>query len=391
MKATITFEVTAPTTPAEARIYLAGTVNDWKTNDSAYAFKRTGEGKYALTLELASGSVLEYKLTRGSWRTVEVDEGGVEQENRRLAVFGSTTIQIEIPHWKDQASKHTQKRVRDTDVRVLGPFPIPALDRDREIVVYLPPNYEAEPDRRFPVLYMWDGQNLMNPETAFNQEWEVDATCERLIKAGKIAPMIVVGIYNGGEHRLSELSPWRDMRLNARGEGHAFMRWVVGWLKSYIDTEFRTLTGPDHTGVAGSSMGGLASMYALYRYPLIFGRAVVMSPAFWFARSQIFRYVASRPRPEGAKIYLDCGERETARVHPKRDFYKMAASMVDLMVQQGFKEHQDLKWVSDPRGTHSEGAWARRLGPALEFLFPGDGKPLPAGKPAASKPTTPVS
>ncbi|HEY9724532.1 MAG TPA: alpha/beta hydrolase-fold protein [Oscillatoriaceae cyanobacterium] len=371
-KSQIVLEINAPTTPPGDTLYLAGSLNDWKERDPEYAFAQVEPGRYRLTLQLPPGSVLEYKLNRGNWTSVEVDDSGQEQENRRLAVFGSTTVKIDVPHWRDQASLARGRRLRDTNVRVLGPFPIPALGRDREIAVYLPPNYESEPNRRFPVLYMWDGQNLFDPETAFNQEWEVDETCDRLTQEGRIQPMIVVGIYNGGEHRLSELSPWRDMRLGARGEGHAFFRWVVGWLKDFIDSEFRTLTGPEHTGIAGSSMGGLAALYVAYRYPLVFGRAAAMSPAFWFARGQIFRYIAARERPEGARIYLDCGERETARVHPKRDFYKVAASMVDLLCQQGFKAGKDLMWVSDPQGTHSEADWARRLGPVLEFLFPAD-------------------
>lgn len=377
MKAVITLEVTAPTTPPGEKIYLAGTVNDWRLKDPAYAFKQVEPGKFRLTLEMIPGTLLEYKINRGAWTNVEVDERGRENENRRLAVFGSTTVRIDVAHWRDQASKSLGKRHRNTDVRLLGPFQIPALGRDREVAIYLPPGYHDSPDRRYPVLYMWDGQNLFDPATAFNQEWEVDATCERLIREKKIAPMIVVGIYNGEEHRLSEQSPWRDGRLNANGEGHAFLRWVVGFLKSYIDTEFRTLSGPEHTGVGGSSMGGLTSLYAAYRYPLVFGRVIAMSPAFWFARSQIFRYIAANARPVGTKIYLDCGEKETARVHPKRDFYKMAASMADLLRQQGFVDGQDLLWVSDPKGTHSEGAWARRMGPALEFLFPPATGPVP--------------
>lgn len=368
----IVLEINAPSTPPGEKVYLAGSINDWKERDPNYACTEIEPGRYQLTLELPPGSVLEYKLNRGNWTSVEVNDSGLEQENRRLAVFGATTVQIEVPHWRDQASIARGRRLRDTNVRVLGPFAIPALGRDREIAVYLPPNYDLEPSRRFPVLYMWDGENLFDPATAFNQEWQIDETCDRLFAEGRLQPMIVVGIYNGGENRLSELSPWRDMRLGARGEGHAFFRWVVGWLKDFIDTEFRTLSGPEHTGVAGSSVGGLASLYVAYRYPLVFGRVAALSPAFWFARGQIFRYVASRERPAGTRVYLDCGERETARVHPKRDFYKVAASMVDLLCQQGFEAGQDLMWVSDPQGTHSEADWARRIGPALEFLFPGD-------------------
>jgi predicted alpha/beta superfamily hydrolase len=390
MKVTITLEVLAPTTPEGATIYFTGSLNEWKEGDREFAFTQVEPGRYELKLEVSKGAVVEYKLNRGNWTNVEVDEQGNETENRRLAVFGSTTVRHEVPHWRDQSTRPASLRYRETEVRILGPIAMPVLGRDREIAVYLPPNYHTEPNRRFPVMYMWDGQNLFDPSTAFGGEWAVDLTAERLIREGKVEPMIIVGVYNGGSHRLSELSPWRDARLDARGEGHAFMRWVVSELKDYIDSSFRTLTGPENTGVAGSSMGGLASLFAAYRYPLVFGRVACLSPAFWFARGQIFRYVASRLRPQGTKIYLDCGERETARVHPKRDFYKVAYAMVDLLKQQGFKEGEDMLWVSDPQGTHSEYFWARRMGPILEWLFPGNGVPLDANAPSIEEENDPV-
>ncbi len=382
-KCQITFVVSAPTTPPKGKVFMASSLNDWRVDDPAYRFKEVAPGAYELILELPKGTLLEYKLSRGAWPNVEVDERGQETENRRLTFFSPTTLRLDVAHWRDQASAKQPARRRTTDVSVVGPFQIPVLGRERQVAIYLPPNYHAEPNRRFPVLYMWDGQNLFDPATAFNQEWAVDATCDRLIRKGSVAPVIVVGIYNGNQHRLSEQSPWRDARLDAVGEGHAFLRWVVSGLKDHVDTHYRTLTGPEHTGVCGSSMGGLTSLYAAYRYPLVFGRVAAMSPAFWFARSQIFRYVASLPKPAGAKIYLDCGEYETARVHPKRDFYKVAHSMVDLLALQGFTPGDDLLWVSDPTGTHSEHCWARRMGPVLEFLFPGSGKPVvaPVGKP----------
>jgi predicted alpha/beta superfamily hydrolase len=297
----------------------------------------------------------------------------MELENRKLTVFGATSLRLDVPHWRDQASARRPARRRATDVAIVGPIAIPALDREREVAVYLPPGYHTEPNRRYPVLYMFDGQNLFDPGTAFNQEWAVDDVCERLIRAGRLAPLIVVGIYNGEAKRTSELSPWKDARLDAMGEGHAFMRWIVSDLKDHVDTHYRTLTGPEHTGLAGSSMGGLAALFGVYRYPLVFGRVAALSPAFWFARSQIFRYVATMPPPLQARVYMDCGELETTRVHPKRDFYRVAASMVDLLELQGFKREESMRWVSDPHGTHSEADWARRLGPALEWLFPGPG------------------
>jgi predicted alpha/beta superfamily hydrolase len=372
----VTFRLTASTTPKGQRVFLVGSHNDWKLAQKSGLMHEVSPGQFELKLELPVGSQLAYKFNRGSWLTVEVDGRGIENENRLLRVVGDQVVEHVVPHWRDQASRATPRRLRGTDVTVLPPMPIPALGRSREVVVYLPPQYHERPDERYPVLYLFDGQNLFDASTAFNMEWCVDETCDRLIAEGKLAPLIVVGIYNGGEHRVSEQSPWRDQRFGARGEGHAFMRWVSGDLKSYIDTHYRSLSEPEHTAIGGSSLGGLTALFAAYRYPLIFGKVAALSPAFWFARSQIFRYVASQSPPR-ARVYLDCGELETARVHPKRDFYKVAASMVDLLKQQGFEEGVNLRWVSDPKGTHSEQCWARRVGGALQFLFPGNSELRP--------------
>ncbi len=218
-------------------------------------------------------------------------------------------------------------------------------------------------------MYMFDGQNLFDPTTSFCGDWEVDLTIDALVMRQEMEPVICVGIYNGGEHRISEQSPWVDPHFECRGEAAAFLDWIAGSLKALIDRQFRTLSGPEHTGVGGSSMGGLTALYALFSRPDVFGRALCMSPSFWFARGAIFDYVASMPsRPSSTRVYLDFGTRE-ARPGPGTRLLRDARIMRELLVALGYTPGGDLKWVEDPSGIHNEACWNARLPGAFRFLW----------------------
>ncbi|MBU6427618.1 MAG: alpha/beta hydrolase [Cyanobacteria bacterium REEB65] len=252
---------------------------------------------------------------------------------------------------------------------LLGPFALPGLDRTRQVAVYLPPGYEADPSRRFPVMYMFDGQNLFDPTTSFCGDWEMDLAIDALASRGEIEPLIAVGIYNGGEHRISEQSPWLDPQFSCRGEANAFLDWICGGLKAQIDKQFRTRTAPEDTGIGGSSMGGLTALYSLLERPGTFGKALCMSPSFWFARGAIFDYVAALGgKPKGSRIYLDFGARE-ARPGPGTRLLRDARIMRELLCSQGFVPGEDLLWVEDPSGIHNEACWNARLPGALRFLW----------------------
>ena len=162
------------------------------------------------------------------------------------------------------------------NVHVLAPMPIPGLDRERTIRIYLPPGYERS-GRRYPVLYLHDGQNLFDAATSFIGEWEVDESLNRLAKKSGIE-LIAVGIDNGGDHRLQELAPLD----NAKGlapEGDPYLAFIVKIVKPYVDAHYRTKPDRADTAIGGSSLGALISHYALYRYPQTFGKALLFSPS----------------------------------------------------------------------------------------------------------------
>jgi predicted alpha/beta superfamily hydrolase len=169
------------------------------------------------------------------------------------------------------------------NLKLLTSLKSPQLENQRDILVYLPPSYESE-SRRYPVLYLHDGQNLFDAATSFAGEWQVDETMEALSEEGLEA--VVVGIPNAGAARLDEYSPFHEENYGG-GLGDQYLAFITQAVKPLIDTDYRTLPGREHTGIMGSSMGGLISLYAFFRHPEVFGFAGALSPSFWFAKGAI--------------------------------------------------------------------------------------------------------
>ena len=274
------------------------------------------------------------------------------------------------PVWRDYPSERDagEHTVVGT-VRVMDGVPSPELGNKRDVYVYLPPSYAAEPERRYPVVYMHDGQNLFDQATSFGDEWEVDTTMEAASADGLEA--IVVGIANT-DARLHEYSPFREEKHDAGGRGDAYLEFVVRTLKPRIDADFRTLPERGSTGIAGSSMGGLISMYGFFRHPETFGFAGVMSPAFWFGNREIYGYVEAAPFVPG-RIYLDVGTQEG------KEELADVRRMSTLLQEKGYRRGESLMTFVEMGAGHNERAWARRLRRELHFLL---GVPLkrPVGK-----------
>jgi predicted alpha/beta superfamily hydrolase len=239
------------------------------------------------------------------------------------------------------------------------------LAHDRDITVYVPPQYDQQPDRDFPVLYLHDGQNLFDPNTSFvkGRTWRVAETADAVIESGEVAPIIIVGIANTGEHRLSEYTYTRDWKM---GGGHAdkYGRLITEELMPFIETNYRTLRGPSHTGLGGSSLGGLATLYLGLKHPDLFGELAVLSPSVWWNHKSIIGYVDQARLDRRPRIWLDVGDSEGKR----------ALADVDLLERRlkanGWRSEIDLHYERIAGGTHDEAAWAERVGPMLRFLFP---------------------
>jgi predicted alpha/beta superfamily hydrolase len=235
----------------------------------------------------------------------------------------------------------------------------PELDNKRDLLISLPGGYSAG-TRRYPVIYMHDGQNLFDPAKSFSGSWNVDVAMAEMSLDGLNA--IVVGIPNMGHERLAEYSPFEHPQLGG-GRGDLYLDFLVNTVKPLIDERYLTARDREYTGIVGSSMGGLISLHAFFRYPEVFGFAGVLSPSLWLTEAETFAFIEEAPFP-GGKLYLDVGHMEGARHVAK------ALRLRHLLEAKGYRLGKDLMWVEEEAGNHHESAWARRFRDALPFLLP---------------------
>ena len=260
------------------------------------------------------------------------------------------------------APHHFQESTAAANVKILAAdFEIPQLKRKRRIWVYLPLDY-AQTQKRYPVLYMQDGQNLFDAKTSYAGEWKVDETLNALAGAQKRA-CIVIGIDNGSEKRMTEYAPWDHPRFGKQ-EGVAYTKFMVETLKPYIDNNFRTLKGPESTAVMGSSMGGLIAFYAALEYPQVFGRAGVFSPSFWHAEAAFEFAKTKAPQAKKLKMYMFTGGQEG-----KAEMIAPMQRMTKILREAGFSKRRLYSAVPE-NGQHNEAFWAREFSGAYTWLFP---------------------
>lgn len=243
------------------------------------------------------------------------------------------------------------------NVHVLPPLEMRGLGRERTVRIYLPPGYE-EAQRRYPVVYMHDGQNLFDDATSFVGEWGVDETLNELATDG--LEVIVVGIDHGAALRVSELSPWPHEYTEA-AEGEAYLDFIVETVKPFIDTTYRTLPGREHTAIFGSSLGGLMSHYAVAVRGDVFSKAGIFSPSYPLS-DEVYAFTRRNPPPPDTELYLLAGGREGAAV------VESVVRMREVLREAGHDTGR-LTIAIDPQGEHNEAFWARHFGPAVTALY----------------------
>ena len=253
---------------------------------------------------------------------------------------------------------------RNPQYRVYA-FHSETLPSERLVMVYVPPQYLVQQDRHFPVFYLHDGQNLFDGRTSYlaGRTWRAHTTADLLAQQNEIEPVILVGVANTGLRRMAEYTPTRDPKMGG-GDGASYGRMLIEELKPAIDRLYRTLPDAKSTGLGGSSLGGLISLFLGFTYPGIFGRLAVMSPSVWWDHRSIFHVVnRQRARPD-LRIWLDIGTAEGAR------HVRDAELLEQALVRQGWRIGIDLAYAKIEAGTHDETAWAARFGDVLRFLFP---------------------
>ena len=255
--------------------------------------------------------------------------------------------------------------MRNPDLRKHEQFPSRFLRNQRDLIVYLPPGYHQRPQRQFPVLYLHDGQNLFDGATSFipGMDWHVGQTADDLILRGAVQSLIIVGIYNLGKERIYEYTPTIAPRLGG-GRADRYAKFLVQEVMPFIQQEYRALPDARVTGMGGSSLGGLLSLYLGLKYPQVFGRLAALSPSVWWNQRVIHRFAAAAPVEPRPRIWLDIGTNEGPRiVHDVEEFR-------DVLLQKGWQLDRDLHYQRVEGAGHNEAAWAQRVGPFLQFLYP---------------------
>jgi len=356
----VSIRVVVPSsTPKDASVFITGNspvIGSWDPGKTPMTKESDSIWTYAASVP--ANSLLEYKITRGSWDTEALYVDGTIPQNLTLRVASDTLITLRPVTWNDISPA---RRLRASK-SIVGTLKYhrglrgEGLKYDRDVIAWLPPSYEKEPQKRYPVLYMHDGQNVFDASTSFiGYEWRADEVADSLIKAAAIEEIIIVGIYN---------TPDRMAEYDNAPLGRNYARFVVEQLKPMIDSTYRTKPSRENTAVIGSSMGGLMSLLFVWWYPNVFSKAGCISTSIWRGnRDGILDEIRNYNGPKkDLRIYVDVGGLEDQLVS---GFHALAS----LLEGKGYQQGKDLECFLDKVAVHNEIAWAHRLWHPLKFMF----------------------
>ncbi len=352
----ITLEIQVHNIPDTAKVYVSGNqpeLGNW--NPGLIALSNTSGNVWERTFSFPAGEDVEFKITRGSWENEAVNRDGSVPQNIKIKTIRDTTVYLSINHWKDEFTYKLKGQVTgrlDYIRNVKGEGILP-----RDIIVWLPPGYKEDAEKRYPVLYMQDGQNLFDPSTsAFGVDWQLDETADSLIRKGRMKPIIIVGLAN---------TKWRNSEYAENDTGYAYMKFVVEVVKPLIDSSYHTITGPASTAAGGSSLGGLISFMLAWNYPEVFSMAMCVSPAL---KVYNFNYVDNvidykGPR-KNLKFYFDVGVKSIDSL-----LVPGVKEIILALKEKGYEKGKDIIFYEDSLGEHNETSWSARAWRPLLFFF----------------------
>jgi predicted alpha/beta superfamily hydrolase len=366
----VTFVVSSqvPPAPHEA-VFITGShelLGNW--SGAGPALQCRPDGHWYTTLALPEDTLLEFKLTKGTWATVEKGPRGEELPNRVIRLTHDAVVHLTAAQWA-----HDRRPYASTltgDIRFHHSVHAARLQNDRTVIVYLPPGYQTNSLARYPVLYMQDGQNIFDAATSFcGVEWQLDECAERLIANGEITPVIIVGVYNS-DQRAFEYTAHRDTLRDAGGGADDYARFLMDDLKPFIDRTYRTLPGREHTAIAGSSLGGLVALYCAWRYPDTFSACAALSPALWWADAALLRAITRSPASlQRCRTWVDIGTEEGSTRAESDALLTHTRALAGLLAGHGGVPGQDYVYWEVDGAPHHERAWAARIERILLFLF----------------------
>ncbi len=353
----LTLELVTPADD-ERPVFLTGSFNGWAVRDERYRMTPIGPGRYRFVfyqIPDLGDEPFEYKYVKGGWESEELSTEGLPRMNRRIELTKHKKVVDTVPRWKCHASWYDPKYYPDIQV-ISKRFHVPQLRRRRRISILLPWDY-ASTNKRYPVLYLQDGQNLFEDDAPFGT-WSVDKHLAALAQRGK-GDLIVVAIDHGGRERIKEYMPY-DTPKWGEGLGKAYARFLAETLKPYIDENFRTLPDRAHTGIGGSSMGGLISIYAGILFPQTYSKFLIFSPSLWAAPNIYDEPLGFAAQPE-TRIYLFAGGKEGANM--VLNAQRFAKTLKALCPRPDL-----VRLEIDPEGQHNEARWGQEFPKAVEWL-----------------------
>lgn len=373
-------------------IYLASSINGWNPLDEDYILSGRSDTRWQIVIdEGLDGVTMQFKFTLGGWDREEIDTEGNSIANRSLPLIDASAlkpgerpvIELSVPQFRIPVPLAEQVResgiYRELDVtgnikriEVRGGAG-GAQDMTRDLLVWLPPGYDDahNAEKRYPVLYMFDGQNLFEQLPGVPGEWNADETAQRLVESGKVEPLIIVGIPHAGEHRTSEYMPIGSYR-GIDGDGAACLDWVEREVMPRVNNALRTKTGREHTAIGGASLGGAMSLYAVTERPGLFGRALVESLPL-LSKGQFLNHLRSADGwPDRAFVGVGGSEVSTSGDDAARNamYAEWGREVSEIIARE--TGSSNTKFVLEDDAVHNENAWSSRFDDALLFLFPAE-------------------
>jgi predicted alpha/beta superfamily hydrolase len=345
----------------ERPVYLSGNFNDWNPADEQYRMDADEDDLHHYSLSFNEleelPDTLEYKFTRGGWENAELDNYGNEIMNHTISKY-SGCVSDTVPHWKQDGIAFNES-YRPVINIINEHFRIPQLIKTRRIAALLPHDY-YHTNERYPVLYLQDGQNLFDDHAPFGS-WELDTRLAFMAEHG-LGKFIVIAIDHAEEERLAEFTPSLPTSRLGSGDGKKYARFLAETLKPYIDTHFRTRPEREFTGIGGSSMGGLISIYAAKQHPEIYSRLLLFSPSFWVTPRLPNRFVDEATSFSG-KIYTYGGGDETEQLVGRLTEFH------EKLIKASQTQALESRLSINPLGKHTESEWSREFPVAASWLF----------------------
>lgn len=344
----------------ERPVFITGNFNDWNPNDPKYIMEETAPGVYELQVnDEILPKKIEYKYTKGGWSHVELDKNNEITANRKIKRKTDRKTEDFVPNWRLNWGPFKEEFYPIVHL-IDEEFYIPQLDKTRKVWALLPHDY-FKTDRHYPVLYLQDAQNLFSENAPFG-DWEIDKKLSILAEYGR-GDLIVIAVEHGGKDRIKEYV-FQNPRLTPEAEGKKYVRFMADTLKPYVDRKYRTLKDRENTGIGGSSLGALISIYAGFLYPEVYSKLMIFSPSLWVTSDGDFPLM-NFAKPFKTKVWLYGGLKEGDDLIKRMHAFERYVKRLEKQKMFDFEVSTSI----NPEGKHSEFYWAQEFPKAVEWLF----------------------